>query len=228
MLVPFLFHSAGTMAARTWADWWPHFFYLNDALHRPWLMEIYWTLALEAQYYLAIGLFFPFLQHRHAVVRWTVMAALILLPLWADQFRTVQMFSALFAMGILTCQRLNGRIGPMAHALSLLACGLVTWRVMGWPQALTGLLTAVAIASVPLHHRVLEWLGTVSYPFYLFHSVVAGLLMPWLAMMPRGPWQDTAAVLGLFAISLGLSWGLHRVVERPSMRWSSAVLYRRD
>jgi peptidoglycan/LPS O-acetylase OafA/YrhL len=228
MLVPFLFHSAGTMAARTWADWWPHFFYLNDALHRPWLMEIYWTLALEAQYYLAIGLFFPLLQHRHAVVRWTVMAALILLPLWADQFRTVQMFSALFAMGILTCQRLNGRIGPMAHALSLLACGLVTWRVMGWPQALTGLLTAVAIASVPLHHRVLEWLGTVSYPFYLFHSVVAGLLMPWLAMMPRGPWQDTAAVLGLFAISLGLSWGLHRVVERPSMRWSSAVLYRRD
>ena len=156
------------------------------------------------------------------------MAALILLPLLADQFRTVQMFSALFAMGILTCQRLNGRIGPAAHVLSLLACGLVTWQVMGWPQALTGLCTAVAITSVPLHHRALEWLGTVSYPFYLFHLVVAGLLMPPLTRMPRGPWQDTLAVLGLFAISLTLSWGLHLLIERPSMRWSSAVRYRRD
>ena len=228
MLVPFWFGSGGGMAARTWADWWPHFFYLNDALHRPWLMEIYWTLALEAQYYLAIGLLFPLLKHRHAVVRWAVMAAVIVLPLGAAQFRTLPMFAALFAMGILTFWRLSGRAGKFAFAFSLLVCGLVTWRAMGWPPALLGVLTAVAIAEVKSHYRFLEWPGSLSYPFYLFHLVVAGLFMPLLAEMPRGPWQDTAAVLGLFAVSLVLSQVLHRWIERPSMRWSSAVHYRRS
>jgi len=228
MLVPFLFGQGAGMAARKWADWWPHVFYLNDALHRPWLMEIYWTLALEAQYYLAIGLVFPLLKHRNATVRWAVMAAVIVMPLGATQFRTLPMFAALFAMGILTFWRLSGRAGKLAFGLSLLACGLVTWRAMGWPPALLGCFTALAITRGPSRHPALEWLGAVSYPFYLFHLVVAGLFMPFLIQMPRGPWQDTAAVLGLFATSLALSWGLHRWIERPSMRWSSAVHYRRS
>ena len=229
MLVPFLIGSGGGMAARTWADWWPHFFYLNDALHRPWLMEIYWTLALEAQYYLAIGLLFPLLKHRSATVRWVLMAAVIHLPLEATEFRTLTTFSALFGMGILTFWRLSGRAGKVSFVLALTACGLVTWRVMGWPPALLGCLTAVAITGgTGRHHRVLEWLGAVSYPLYLFHLVVAGLAMPFLIQMPRGPWQDTAAVLGLFAVSLALSWGLHRWIEQPCMRWSSAVRYRRS
>lgn len=229
MLLPFLCGSGGTMAARTWTDWWPHFFYLNDALHRPWLMEIYWTLALEAQYYLAIGLLFPLLKHRSATVRWGLMAVVIFLPLGATEFRTLPMFSALFAMGILTFWRLSGRAGKVSFALALTACGLVTWRAMGWPPALLGGLTAAAITGgTGRHHHVLEWLGAVSYPFYLFHLVVAGLAMPFLIQMPRGPWQDTAAVLGLFVVSLALSWGLHRWIEQPCMRWSSAVRYRRS
>jgi peptidoglycan/LPS O-acetylase OafA/YrhL len=228
MLVPFLVGGSDGMAARTWADWWPHFFYLNDALHRPWLMEIYWTLALEAQFYLAIALIFPLLRHRHAALRWAVMAVIIALPPAATTFRSLPMFSALFGMGILTFWRLSGRAGKLPFHLALLACGLTTWQAMSWPPALLGVLTALAIAHATPHHRLLEWLGSISYPFYLFHLVVAGLCMPILGKMPRGPWQDSAAVLGLLAISLLLSLAMHRWIERPSMRWSSAVRYRRS
>ena len=227
MLVPFLVRSGGSMAARTWADWWPHFFYLNDALHRPWLMEIYWTLALEAQFYLTIGLIFPLLKHREVRLRWAVMGVIIALPLAATVFRTLPMFSALFGMGILSFWRLSGRADNLLFYGGLLACGLVTWRAMGWPPALLGGLTALAIVNVKSQHGVLEWLGSVSYPFYLFHLVVAGMCMPLLTWMPRGPWQDTAAVVGLFAVSLTLSQALHWWIERPSMRWSSAIRYRR-
>ena len=226
MLVPFWLGSGGGMAARTWGDWWPHLFYLNDALQRPWLLGIYWTLALEAQFYLAIGLVFPLLQHRHAWVRWMVMTAIIALPMGAATFRTLPMFSALFGMGILTFWRLSGRAGKVAFSFALLAGGLVTWRAMGWPPALTCMVTAWAIVHVKSRHQALEWLGSISYPFYLFHLVVAGMFMPLLAQMPRGPWQDTAAVVVLFVVSLIVSQALHRWIERSAMRRSSAIRYR--
>ncbi len=228
MLVPFLCGQGAGMAARTWADWWPHFFYLNDALQRPWLMEIYWTLALEAQFYLAIGLLFPWLRHRHTMVRWAVLGGVIVLPLAATTFRTLPMFAALFGMGILTFWKLSGRCGTGAFLAGLAACVGVTWAAMGGPPALVGGCTALAIIAGRTRHPVLEWLGAVSYPFYLFHLVVAGLAMPWLSQWSRDPWRDGIAVVGLFAVSLLVSHALHRWVERPCMRWSSAVHFRRS
>jgi peptidoglycan/LPS O-acetylase OafA/YrhL len=100
MLVPFLVGAGGDMAAQGWPDWWPHFFYLNGVMERPWLMQIYWTLALEAQYYLAIGLVFPLLAHRQALVRGGALLVVMLVPLVAHAGRTVLPFAALFGMGV--------------------------------------------------------------------------------------------------------------------------------
>ena len=227
MLVPFWLGKSETMAAKTWSDWWPHFFYLNDALHRPWLMEIYWTLALEAQFYLAIGLLFPLLIHRRAALRWLLMATLIALPLTAETFRTLTQFSALFAMGLLTFWKFSGRASNLTFHLALAACAVVTGHTMAWPSALLGTLTALTITQAKTQHRFLVWLGNLSYPFYLFHLTIAGLAMPFLLTLPRHPWSDAAAVLALLAASLLLSVALHHYIERPSMRASSAIRYRR-
>lgn len=228
MLVPFLFGHGGDMAAKTWQDWWPHAFYLNGLMDRPWLMQIYWTLALEAQYYLAVGLIFPLLVHRWAWVRGLILAAVILVPLGGFDWHTVMPFAALFGMGILVFQKMSHRMNGMVCALGLAACVWTTWQALGWMQAVTALLSALAILGLPLRHRLLTWLGEISYPFYLFHLVVAGLVMPWLITLTRSGWGDTLAVLGLFGLSLGASWILNRWIEMPVQRWSSAVRYRRS
>src|SRR3974390_3244319 len=38
-----------------------HFAYLNDLTHVPWINVVYWTLAIEFQWYLLVGLMFPLL-----------------------------------------------------------------------------------------------------------------------------------------------------------------------
>jgi peptidoglycan/LPS O-acetylase OafA/YrhL len=226
MLVPFLVGAGGGMAAQGWPDWWPHFFYLNGVMQRPWLMQIYWTLALEAQYYLAVGLLFPLLAHRQALVRGGAMLMVILVPLVAHDGRTVLPFAALFGMGLLIFQSMSGRMPSWMLLPGLLGCAGVSWWALGLPESLTALISAGVILGLPLRHRVLGWLGEVSYPFYLFHLVVSGLLMPWILRLPRGPWTDSLIVLGLIGLSLAVAGGLHRLVEVPAQRWSSAIRYR--
>src|SRR3954470_2994833 len=54
-----------------------HFFYLNDLLGRPWLNVVYWTLGIELQWYLLLGLIFPLIASR----RWTLQVAGALIAL---------------------------------------------------------------------------------------------------------------------------------------------------
>ena len=227
MLLPVLWGGTSSMESRTWRDWWPHFFYLNGLLDRPWLMQIYWTLALEAQYYLAIGLIFPLLVHGRAVIRSSALALVIGLPLLSGDTRTIVPFAALFGIGLLIFQHLSGRMSLRMTVPCLLVATAVTGQALGPPQAAIGLLSAAIILGLPLRHRFLVRLGEISYPFYLFHLAIAGVFMPWLISWPRHPWSDLMAVMGLFLLALAVSWGLNRLVERPLQVWSGRLRYRR-
>ncbi|MCA1632216.1 MAG: acyltransferase [Acidobacteria bacterium] len=53
-----------------------HFAYVNVFFGYPWLSDVFWTLAIEFQYYLLIGLAFPLVFSRDARVRLLSFAAL--------------------------------------------------------------------------------------------------------------------------------------------------------
>lgn len=93
------------------------------------------------------------------------------------------------------------------------------------PAAL--LIAATAIADSEgrftlFRSRVLIWLGEISFAFYLMHFIV----LAYLRSVLDGTFTTPAAVgllLGALAVSIGVSWLLYSVVERPiTRRWSSA------
>ncbi|MBK8725015.1 MAG: acyltransferase [Holophagaceae bacterium] len=62
---------------------WPrlllHLGYLNHYFGKESYNPVYWTLAIELQFYLSIALLFPLLTHRHRLVRLAVPVALLAL-----------------------------------------------------------------------------------------------------------------------------------------------------
>ena len=87
------------------------------------------------------------------------------------------------------------------------------------------LATVLVIVFVPVRNRALVWLGAVSYPLYLFHLIAGGAIIDAASSLARDPWRDSAVVLVALAASLAAAWVVHRWVETPCQRWSSALRY---
>ncbi|QEK50322.1 acyltransferase [Pedobacter aquae] len=55
-----------------------HIGYLNSFFDHPWLNPVFWTLAIEFQFYLLMALIFPLLIHSSTYVRATIVFAYLL------------------------------------------------------------------------------------------------------------------------------------------------------
>ena len=54
--------------AFSWKDLFYHIFHLNDFLDKPWLRGIYWSLAIEVQFYLLMAILFPYLVFKNKIL----------------------------------------------------------------------------------------------------------------------------------------------------------------
>ncbi|HEX2749033.1 MAG TPA: acyltransferase [Verrucomicrobiales bacterium] len=216
----------GDLPGMRWSDLAAHPFLLNDILGLKWLSGVFWTLAIEFQFYLLIGLVFPLLAHRKywvpVVLVFIAGGVLPVSRIWIVPFMPV------FAMGILTWKMLRGGGAPWLVILLACAAALSAVQSVGVPVTLLSLGTALAIIGwrkgVP---RWLIWTGTVSYSLYLLHTSIGGMI---LGLTNRFPMDEALAqilaVAAALAVSLVAALLLFYVVERPALQWSSRKSFR--
>jgi peptidoglycan/LPS O-acetylase OafA/YrhL len=205
-----------------------HLAYLNVFFGQTWLNPVFWTLAIEFQYYLLIGLLFPLCAHKNPWLRNTLLAALIVsgaaLPMHAFLFHWL----SLFALGIVAFQYEAGLIARRTFALTLCCCALCCCYLLGPLMAAVGVAAALVIALLRLRSRLLSLLGTISYSLYLIHVPVGGKLVNlgarYATCMPA-----KLLVLGVaLGCSLAAAAVLYWSVEKPAQKWSASVTYGRQ
>jgi len=212
----------------SWVQVLLHLGYLNVFFGYPWLNPVFWTLAIELQYYLLVGLLFPLIAHRAVSIRagtFLFLAALALL-VPAEQFLFHWLF--LFMLGMVAFQFQAGLLarGPFLAGIALLGVG--AWYVSDSLVALTGIGTALLIAlfhSAP--RQPLVFLGQISYSLYLLHVPIGGrvvnLSLRWVHTLP-----GKVGVLALaLAASIVAAWVLYRCVEHPAQQWASHIRFRK-
>lgn len=181
---------------------------------------VFWTLAIEAQYYVFIALSFPLLFQnagKSLVPRWILLGAWLLLPLHFRQGPTVFGWSALFAMGFLAILWQRGELKHWVFFLGLVIAGIVQWEVRCPVSAVLGLSTALGILFLPnFAWRPLVWVGTISYSLYLLHVPIGGRVMNFLERFSEFGFVQLLSVPLALAISLFVAWIFFLLVEKPS------------
>lgn len=218
---------AGDSFRVSWTDVLLHLGYLNAFFDRAWLNPVFWTLAVEFQFYILIALAFPALRATPRAFRGAATVAVGALAFaWPHPGHVVH-YLPLFALGIATYDLYVDRVGRTQYLLTALALALVGGAAVGWVITVVGVGTSLMIAFVDV--RVPRWLsslGLLSYSLYLVHVPIGGRVVNLGAR-----WADTVpAQIAVLAAALGLSLlvsvVLYKYVERPSQKISSAIKYK--
>ena len=217
----------------TWARVAGHLAYLNGFLGLPWLVSVFWTLAIEFQFYLLIALIFPLLCHASSQHRWITLFLLCTTPFFFDLEKATSLkpfvfqHMFLFALGITTFWYYQGLVSCRTYIFLSALCAFGVAYSLGFGEMIVGTATAYVIAAFPnlKTGRVLTYFGAISYSLYLVHLPIGGRVLGLMERIPVIP--ELLGVLIATAASVIAADILYRLVEKPSLKLASTVSYRK-
>ena len=204
-----------------------HFGYLiNFSSNYKWLNQVYWTLAIEFQYYIIISLFYFMFIHSKISIRvigyiiFYSIAILVPDPLQ----KHFPAYAPLFLIGIATFQyKLN--LTSTFEFVVLLICGaffssLFIETEIGIFGALTSLIIIFfSDKKIP----IFNYFGKMSYSFYLIHPIIGAAIVNLICRHCNTLFEKTGLVCLGIGISLISAYIMYILIENPSKKISSKI-----
>lgn len=193
-----------------------------------WYNAVYWTLAVEYQYYIIIGILFPVfikaLNFKGAII----VVLLAFMAMYYIPFASVLFFKycSLFALGIigfLYYQKLISLIYFIIIAAVLTTIGCFQLPLI---DMCFGLSALILILFVKIENGLLIFIGKVSYSLYITHTFtayVAEMVLKRILPLPTGLIAK-CAMFGVYVIiGIGFAYLFYRFVELPAIELSKKV-----
>jgi peptidoglycan/LPS O-acetylase OafA/YrhL len=233
---PYLVSLGATISIAAWY-WWRfgdpfpystpqlllHLGYLNVLSKYTWISPIYWTLAVEVQFYLLVGLGFPLIMKKE--IFWFAVAPICIASgFLIEHHGLVFPYLPVFVLGVAALHYRRRMIKFGAFAFLCVALSICIYVLDGRGPAGAAFLTAFSIGCVNSVPRLLVAFGSISYSLYLIHVPVSRLVEHNAGIPETASGQLELAIASLIA-SIGSAWLLYRLVELPSRRLSSHIRY---
>jgi len=209
-----------------WKNVAAHIAYLNIFTGDKWLQDVYWTLAVEFQYYLLIAAAYGMVTSKKMLVRLTfciAFLALMFLNISAKGF--IMPFTAYFMLGILLFQYYCNIIEGKEFWLLLLLTFMVLLYIFGWQMVAISAASICIIVFIKNIHPVFRFLGTISFSLYLVHIPIGGRINNLAAGFIKNIHAREAVVFVSFAISILAAWLFYLAVEKRFKKMSATFQY---
>lgn len=216
----------GSPFAVDWVAMAMHVGYLNGLLGRPWAIPVFWTLAIEFQYYIFVSLVFPLLAHRRRWIAWSFVMLFAAGGLVVESQDILFHHGSLFAMGFLAWRFVARRDAIWEWVVLSICCMCLTAVSLRAVEAFAAAMAIPAILFWRVRARPLLALGAISYSLYLTHPLVGSRI---ISLLDRAGVHGALSELGVacgIVGSLAFAWMFWRVVESPAHQFARRIRLR--
>ena len=150
-----------------------------------WLSPIFWSLAIEIQFYLVAAAFAPVFLSKNRIVIFATLFAISCLSFVPANKTFLFWYLPTFGAGICWYLYITNRLSITDAAAQGLGFAVVAWFTMGIAHAIA-IAFAFAVLAIPLQRTVpiLTFMGTISYSIYLLHSPIGGRVINLATRLP--------------------------------------------
>lgn len=206
-----------------------HFGYLVPFLKdTDWLNVVYWTLAVEFQYYLFIAVLFFMVIHKNHYVRGGFYVLTLLSVTIAD-VNFLPHWLPVFVMGILVFQFKSEVIEKKEFFIyALINLLFITWY---YPMALL-LFVMVPVVFLLYFEKLkvaaLNRIGKFSYSLYLMHTLIGSAFLNVMSHHVTNVSIKALMLITAFVFSLATAYLLYFLIEKPSKKFSSGLRFNKN
>ena len=205
-----------------------HFGYLiNFSKEYKWFNNIYWTLAIEFQYYIIISFMYVLFVNKKIAIRFLayilcfLMAYLFFINNTKGHF---PYYAPLFLIGIITFLFKIEKISIIEFIIIFILVFCYNFLYLEPFVAILGNITSLIILFYSDKKIiVLNFLGKMSYSIYLIHPIIGAAVINLLSRHVNTNLQKIGIVsLGLL-VTLISSYIMYLIIEVPSKKLSSKI-----
>lgn len=190
-----------------------------------WINKVYWTLAVEFQYYLLISLLFPLFIHSNSIYRYLLYLLFFVLSLNSNVY-FLPHWLPIFLMGITLFLKMIHTIKIIEFYLLLLLLSI--WSIYFYDIACCIYSLATVLLILFFNKTALKiptFLGEFSYSVYLIHVFTGGTLINVLSHNIVVVWQKILLIIFGVIVTYVSAWVMYLVVEKSSKKWSAKIKY---
>jgi peptidoglycan/LPS O-acetylase OafA/YrhL len=227
LLVILICLIAGLFTTKFAYDLWKilyHLLYLIPFSKYDWYQSVFWTLGIEFQFYLLIGLLLPFMQK----VNPYILVLILVILSWTAYYtptpdpRSYYILRSLhfFCIGLLLLLNNKNKVNDLVFHLALFSIVLFLVFRITLVTGITCYATALLIKYSNFKHPISNFFGKISYSLYITHFLVAEFVVYLL----KG---SIVAAYGLFLIlipiTILIAYIFYLFIEKPSIAWSKKI-----
>ena len=200
-----------------------HIFYAIPFTRYPFYNHIFWTLCIEFQFYVVIGLFYFLSDSKtYRTIFLVAFGAITLLHINGDAL--IFNHCAVFAFGI-SFMIFYKKKTWRNSILSLLLLCLIAFSVRIL-EAILLIAPAIFILLPDKKIKPLAFLGNISYSLYLTHSFVGEICNGIFKRIAISQYQLLCFGIELIA-AMFFAWLFYVLIEKPSIELSKKFIYQR-